>query len=72
MDRAGKLPGALRAVDIGDEVAEAIGDIAAGYEGLRPVSKRVLDRIAVEILAAIGVVGRSTADAMRRDGDSRP
>ena len=51
---AGKLGGALGPMDVSDEIVDAVGNVAAGDHRLRAVGEGVLDRVAIEVLAAIG------------------
>src|ERR1019366_1747933 len=61
MDIAGKLGGALRSVNVGGEVVVAIWSVAPGHQGLGAVGEGVFDRVAVEVLAAIGAAGKTPA-----------
>ena len=64
---AGELGRALRAVDVGGELVVAVRQPADHVVRLGAVGEGPLDGEGVEVLAAIGAVGRPAADAVRRD-----
>ena len=72
VDVARELPCALRAVNVGGEIVVGPVHVPAHDLGLRAVGERVLDRVGVQVLAAIGAVGRPAPQAERGDRATSP